>query len=188
MSIELQKRPDLFQRRKMKSWWFLFWDMDTTCSLKQPKLLFTTVWPTNRFQHLDSIKGFLQGGRPHPHCTSMLSTHTPNRKQKAAILKSFCPVRFAGLMSQHLWKMFNRVEEHLVLFIWPHMLLDTRGSLRVYNSQHAIITAPSSQSQIYIQPLPGLRRQELRALIPQPQHFRSLTTCSSSSVITLNEM
>lgn len=38
--------------------------------LKQPKLLLTTVWPTVRFQQLDSIRGFLKGGRPDPHCMS----------------------------------------------------------------------------------------------------------------------
>lgn len=50
--------------------------MDTTCgSWKQPKLLLTAVWPTERFQQLDSIRGFLKGGRPHPHCASHFLTH-----------------------------------------------------------------------------------------------------------------
>lgn len=44
-------------------------------SLKQPKLLLTAVWPTERFQQLDSIKGFLRGGRPHPCCMSHFLTH-----------------------------------------------------------------------------------------------------------------
>lgn len=57
--------------------WFPFWDMDTQhgYSLKQPKLLLTTVWPTERFQQLDSIRGFLKGGRPHPHCMSHFLIH-----------------------------------------------------------------------------------------------------------------
>lgn len=45
-------------------------------SLKQPKLLLTTVWPIERFQQLDSIKGFLRGGRPHPCCMSHFLKHT----------------------------------------------------------------------------------------------------------------
>lgn len=57
--------------RKIKSLWFKLRDTGTTCSSsKQPKLLLSTVWPTVRFQQLDSIRGFLKGGRPHPHCMS----------------------------------------------------------------------------------------------------------------------
>ena len=59
--------------REMKNYWFPFWDTDTTCgSLKQPKLLLTAVWPTERSQQLDSIRGFLKGGRPNPHCLNIL--------------------------------------------------------------------------------------------------------------------
>lgn len=43
--------------------------------LKQLKLLLTAVWPTEIFQQLDSIRGFLKGGWPHPHCMSHFLTH-----------------------------------------------------------------------------------------------------------------
>ena len=35
--------------------------------MKQTKPLLTGVWPVEKLQQLDSIRGFFKGGRSHPH-------------------------------------------------------------------------------------------------------------------------